>query len=412
MLNKFNKKFLYVNVLLVGGLALAVAASAFTGPGAGTPPTPNATGILPLVQGGTGASTATTARNALGAAGSGANSDITSLTGITTPLSVAQGGTGAGTLTGLLMGNGTTAITTLSPGASGNVLTSNGTAWASSAPASSGIPFGGTGADGALNITTGTTTLNAAGAQVLVMDYTSISITGTGQLNISNPSANGTILILKSQGACTLTSSTAPQIDLSGMGSTGDGIGFIAGPSAPFAFGVNVSSTGGGATFFLGGRGVKIQAAYIAGIPNVFTGSGGGGGTGGGTNGAGGRGGGGLYIECAGALNFTGSISVAGANGGNGTGTSCVCNAYGGAGGAGFGDGGGTASGVGASSCCANFGSGGGGGGGGGSAFIVVGSITTNTGSITVSGGGGGTGSYTGAGGGGGLSYVGLKPAK
>ena len=41
----------------------------------------------------------------------GANSDITSLTGLTTPLSVAQGGTGAATLTGILKGNGTGAFT-------------------------------------------------------------------------------------------------------------------------------------------------------------------------------------------------------------------------------------------------------------------------------------------------------------
>jgi hypothetical protein len=74
-------------------------------------------GIVPVVQGGTGANnapsaltnlggtgigtavfTATTtaaARSAIAAAGSGANSDITSITGLTTPLTVAQGGTNA-----------------------------------------------------------------------------------------------------------------------------------------------------------------------------------------------------------------------------------------------------------------------------------------------------------------------------
>lgn len=53
-------------------------------------------GVVGIGQGGTGAATATAARNNLGAAASGANSDITSLSGLTTPLSVAQGGT-AGT---------------------------------------------------------------------------------------------------------------------------------------------------------------------------------------------------------------------------------------------------------------------------------------------------------------------------
>lgn len=41
----------------------------------------------------------------------GSNSDITSLSGLTTALSVAQGGTGAATLTGILKGNGTSAVT-------------------------------------------------------------------------------------------------------------------------------------------------------------------------------------------------------------------------------------------------------------------------------------------------------------
>ena len=54
------------------------------------------TGIVDLLveDGGTGASTPTAARNNLSAAKSGANSDITALTGLTTALSVAQGGTG------------------------------------------------------------------------------------------------------------------------------------------------------------------------------------------------------------------------------------------------------------------------------------------------------------------------------
>jgi len=44
-------------------------------------------------------------------ANAGANSDITSLSGLTTPLSVGQGGTGANTLTGYVKGAGTTALT-------------------------------------------------------------------------------------------------------------------------------------------------------------------------------------------------------------------------------------------------------------------------------------------------------------
>jgi hypothetical protein len=71
-------------------------------------------------------------------AASGANSDITSLSALSTPLSAAQGGTGAATLTlnNVLLGNGTSALQAVAPGASGNVLTSDGTTWASTAPSS------------------------------------------------------------------------------------------------------------------------------------------------------------------------------------------------------------------------------------------------------------------------------------
>jgi hypothetical protein len=59
-------------------------------------------------------------------------------------LPVAAGGTGASTLTAnsVLIGNGTSAVTSVAPGTSGNVLTSNGTAWTSTAPAASGITVG------------------------------------------------------------------------------------------------------------------------------------------------------------------------------------------------------------------------------------------------------------------------------
>jgi hypothetical protein len=98
------------------------------------------TGItdLAVTDGGTGASNASGARTNLGAAASGSNSDITSITGLTTPLAVSQGGTGSTSITAnnVILGNGTSAVQVVAPGTTGNILTSNGTTWASSAPPS------------------------------------------------------------------------------------------------------------------------------------------------------------------------------------------------------------------------------------------------------------------------------------
>lgn len=64
--------------------------------------------------------------------------------GITGTLGVANGGTGATTLTAnnVLLGNGTSAVQFVAPGTNGNVLTSNGTTWISAAAASGGFAAG------------------------------------------------------------------------------------------------------------------------------------------------------------------------------------------------------------------------------------------------------------------------------
>ena len=95
---------------------------------------------------------ATTARGNLTAAKSGANSDITSLTGLTTALSAAQGGTGL-----------------TAPGTSGNVLTSNGSAWVSSTPTVGKVLQ-------VLSAVTNTTTSNSSGTAVAA---TNLSVTIT-----------------------------------------------------------------------------------------------------------------------------------------------------------------------------------------------------------------------------------------
>jgi hypothetical protein len=83
----------------------------------------------------------------LGTPTSGVATNLTGLpltTGVTGTLPVANGGTGAATLTSnyALLGNGTSALQMIAPSTSGNVLTSNGTTWASTALPAATVPAG------------------------------------------------------------------------------------------------------------------------------------------------------------------------------------------------------------------------------------------------------------------------------
>lgn len=227
--------------------------------------------------------------------------------------------------------------------------------------------FGGTGADPALTSSSGTTTIACGSAYYFTKNYASIALTGTSVLTVSGVSTNGTILVLKSAGAVTLTSSATPAINLAGFGASANsnqGVSALA--PWPTAAGGAQAGGGGTANQFGGVGGIAgmadietlIQVGHA--IPVMCGGSGGqgthngffnssyvaGGGGGGGTavilassitantgtfviaggNGgqstgtsntapSGGAGGGALYIECAGALNFTCQISVGGVGG-------------------------------------------------------------------------------------------------
>jgi hypothetical protein len=106
------------------------------------------------------------------------------ITGIT-DLAVADGGTGASTLSAnaVLLGNGTSALQTVAPSTSGNVLTSNGTTWTSAAaPVSLGI--GQTWQDVTGSRAVGTTYTNSTGNPIfLAISGNSGNGTGTFSIN-------------------------------------------------------------------------------------------------------------------------------------------------------------------------------------------------------------------------------------
>ena len=130
----------------------------------------------------------------------GANSNITSLSGLSTPLSVSQGGTGGSSLAQYqpLAGSGTGAVTTLGTGTSGQMLISNG----ASAYPSFGNTVSTLIATGAITPSStagivGTTTNNNANAGS-VGEYISSSVPDTTVSLTNNAPANITSVSLTS----------------------------------------------------------------------------------------------------------------------------------------------------------------------------------------------------------------------
>lgn len=137
-----------------------------------------------------------------------ANVTISSVSG---PITAAQGGTGQTSLTAnnVVLGNGTGTVLFVAPGTSGNVLTSNGTTWTSTAAGSSGFP-----------VTLGNTSIAASSTTSsvgnLTLANTTVTLYTESVVAIGNSSTsktldltNGTVQTVTMTGNCTFTMPTA-----------------------------------------------------------------------------------------------------------------------------------------------------------------------------------------------------------
>lgn len=138
-------------------------------------------------------------------------------------LGVQGGGTGQTTLTSgaVLIGNGTSGITSVSPGASGQVLTSNGSAWVSQAPASAGVS--------SFNSRTGAVSLTSSDVTG-ALGYTPVSSSGSGAsgtwaINISGSaaSASSATTATTASTANALNTANDYRVNSLGVGTAGSG---------------------------------------------------------------------------------------------------------------------------------------------------------------------------------------------
>lgn len=268
------------------------------------------------------------------------------------------------------------------------------------------IKFGGNGSDGALNVTSGTTTIALGGAALVVKNYTSINVSNGATLTFSGGHANGTIVVLKSQGAVTIAGTINGSAlgalggaSVSGFSSGATGNSGNSGNSFSIAF-AGPNPGGGGPPNGTSGAGgalktVALQTSYFGNLlsalqlkyEHLWSSAGGGSGgaffnsSGGSfTSGVGGNAGLTLLIECGGALNAQGTINLSGGVGG-------LASVAGG-----------------------QQSAGGGGGGAGGFFMCLYNVLTANTLTLNLAGGTGGNSVFTSnvsaAGGGGGGSSL------
>ena len=157
-------------------------------------------------------------------------------------LVVANGGTGATTLAAnnVLLGNGTGALQVVAPGTSGNVLTSNGTTWASSAPG--GNAYTRT----SFTATGGQTTFSAA----YTVGYVEVYLNGVLLNDPDYVATNGTTVVLAVAAVLndiveTIAFNTIPIVNTTANNLAGGAAGSIVYQTGAGATGFSAAGTSG-----------------------------------------------------------------------------------------------------------------------------------------------------------------------
>jgi hypothetical protein len=128
---------------------------------------------------------------------------------LTGTLGVQGGGTGTTSLTSgaVLLGAGTSAVTTVSPGTTNNVLTSNGSAWVSQSPTAAGVAsITGSGAGISVSPATGAVVVQNTGVTSVTAGSGITVSASTGGITISASGAAGVSSFNTRTGAVTLSS--------------------------------------------------------------------------------------------------------------------------------------------------------------------------------------------------------------